>query len=274
MPVLADRTAPSYLPHLLALRMMLPRPGRPHGLPGPLVVSLTSHPPRFPTLVHTLRSLLLQRTRPDRVELCVAADTASALPSEVSALTRHGLTIRTHRELGPYLKYVPLRLAEPGAYIVTADDDVFYPAGWLGKLIAAHRIGVREVVCHRAHGMRRATDGRPLPYFDWEWNIPHETEGPHVFPTGVGGVLYPPGVHGPDIGDDPVFMELCPRADDIWLYWKARLGGVTLRKIGPAARLTLWDSTQQHGLWNANRREGTGNDRWIAAMYERFGLPG
>jgi len=45
-----------------------------------------------------------------------------------------------------YKKMVPALLEAPGAYIVTADDDVYYPADWLEKLVAHACAGV---VCHR-----------------------------------------------------------------------------------------------------------------------------
>ncbi|MFD2814023.1 hypothetical protein ACFSYD_05000 [Paracoccus aerius] len=38
--------------------------GRPHGLPGPLVVSLTSYPARFGTLALTLRGSCASRCSP------------------------------------------------------------------------------------------------------------------------------------------------------------------------------------------------------------------
>ena len=50
------------------------RPGRPHGLPVPLIISLTSFPARYDTLHLTLKSLMGQSVRPDRVILWLAEE--------------------------------------------------------------------------------------------------------------------------------------------------------------------------------------------------------
>jgi hypothetical protein len=39
-----------------------------------------------------------------------------------------------------------------------------------------------------------------------------------VFPTGVGGILYPPKCFYKDITNRELFMKLAPQADDIWLW--------------------------------------------------------
>ena len=52
-----------------AWRWRLKRGGRPHGLAAELVVSLTSYPPRFGTLAHTLKSLWRQNVKADRSSL-------------------------------------------------------------------------------------------------------------------------------------------------------------------------------------------------------------
>ena len=63
----------------------------PHGLATPLIVTLTSFPPRLPMLAKTLKSLLDQHTRPDRVVLWLAHEDIEQLPADVLALREHGL---------------------------------------------------------------------------------------------------------------------------------------------------------------------------------------
>ena len=53
---------------------------RPHGLATELIVSLTSYPPRFAVLAKTLRSLIDQRVKPDRLVLWIAHDDTAQLP--------------------------------------------------------------------------------------------------------------------------------------------------------------------------------------------------
>src|SRR5690349_163949 len=81
------------------------RPGRPHGLTGELIVSLTSYPPRFNQLKLVLGCLLDQTVRADRIILWIAQEDYPRLPSDVVGLRAPGgLEIRTCEDIGPYKK--------------------------------------------------------------------------------------------------------------------------------------------------------------------------
>lgn len=242
-----------------------------HGLSVPVIVSLTSHPPRFGTLIHTLRSLLLQRTRPDRLELCLAEPEASALPSAVLNLRNDGLTLRIADDLGPYKKYIPVRTDNPEAIIVTADDDAWYWPTWLGELLREWRPDRRVVLAHRANRIS-VVDGKPRPYVEWQRTIADEGEHRSIFPTGLGGVLYAPGVHHDGVLDRDRFQQLCPQTDDVWLYWMGLLAGATFRKVGPIRKMVYWRDSQGAALWKRNVNGGR-NDLAIAAMIDAYGLP-
>jgi hypothetical protein len=247
-------------------------PGRPHGLPWPLVVSLTSYPARFGTLELTLRSLLLQTVRADETVLWVAEGEAGRLPPGVLELRDLGLTVAETRDLRSYKKIVPALAAHPDAAIVTADDDVYYHPTWLAELAGAAD-GDLHVPCGRAHRIALAADGTIGPYEAWPKNIGGPAEGPLVFPTGVKGVLYPPGsLHG-DVGRVDLFQELCPTADDVWLWWMHRLAGRRARKMGPPVRVLEWPGSQVRSLRQVNQGVATGNDRAVAALVGRYGLP-
>lgn len=246
-------------------------PGRPHGLDAPLVVSLTSYPARFGTLAPTLRTLLRQDVQPDRVILWLDPGDEARLPADIVGLP--GLDIRTCPEWRSYKKLVPTLIEAPDSYVVTADDDLYYPPDWLGQLVAAAGAGAR-IACLRAHRVVMA-GGRPSGYEDWQHNIEAPEAGPLVFPTGVSGVLYAPGVFHPDVTRDDLFSALAPSADDIWFYWMHRLQGSRPRKIGGRARILEWIGSQADSLRAENRAVGQGgNDRAIAALLEHYGWPG
>lgn len=249
-------------------RRLAAAPGRPHDLPHPLLVSVTSYPARFGTLALTLGGLLTQSLRPDAVLLWVAPGQAASLPPEVTALTSRGLDIRETADLRSYTKLIPALRAHPEAAIVTADDDVHYGGDWLAPLVAAGP----PVACHRAHRITLGPDGRPHPYGDWAHNIPAPDRGRLVFPTGVSGVLYRPGSLPPETLRSDLFLELCPGADDVWFYWMHRLAGGTAAKIGGKARIVEWPATQETALRTVNH--ATGNDAAIAALTARYGFPG
>lgn len=255
---------------LAELSRPAPQP-RPHGLPAPLVVSLTSYCARFATLKPTLQSILRQDVRPDAVVLWLAEDDLPKLPDDIPALP--GLQVRACPDLRSYKKIVPSLHHYPDAYIVTADDDVFYPQGWLAGLVDAARDGAR-VACNRAHRIAMAGPETPAPYDRWSHNIDAPETGPQVFLTGVSGVIYAPGALHPDALRADLFTDLAPSSDDVWLYWMHRMNGVEARKIGGRQRILEWEGSQDSCLRQANTQSGSGNDRAIAAMIARYGWPG
>lgn len=249
-----------------------PKRPRRHGLPGRLVVSLTSYPLRFHTLPLTLRCLLSQSVAPDEVVLWIGNEHRGALTEEVLALRSRGLAIRFCTDLGSYTKIVPLLGECPDAYVVTADDDVYYGPGWLETLVAQER-GRGEVLCHRAHRICVGPDHLPLPYRNWEIGTRCRKPSPLIFPTGNGGVLYPPGALHPDVADVELFRRLCPGADDVWLYWMMRRNGAVARKVGARrGRFLAWPGSQRVALWQTNVLRG-GNDRCIRQLTAHFGFP-
>jgi hypothetical protein len=93
------------------------------------------------------------------------------------------------------------------------------------------------------------------------------------FPTGVGGVIYPPGSLDPRVTDTSIFMRLCPGQDDLWFYWMGRLNGVKYRRVPrPYSDMYRWKGSQETGIFIRNV-EGGENDKSVARLVERFGFP-
>jgi len=245
---------------------------RPHGLPFPLVVSLTSYPKRYPTLAPTLASLLSQQVRADATVLWIAPDDMAALPEGVLALKAHGLTIRAAEDLRSYKKIIPALADYPDAAIVTADDDVYYPSDWLGYITDAYRPDRREVLCRRAHRMRVVGNGL-APYASWDMTVSDTGDSPNLFATGIGGIFYPPGIFHPDVTRVDRLLALCPTTDDVWLNWMARLSGAAVRRVGPNRRFREWPGSQAVALMNVNFVDGSNNDEQLAAIIDAYGLP-
>lgn len=256
----------------LALQGARPAHGRPHGLPGELVVSLTSFSARFDTLPYTLRSLLSQTVAPDRVVLWLGEKDAALTTDRMEALRAAGLSIETTEDLRSYTKIVPTLERWPDAFVVTADDDVYYEPRWLEDLVARWSGATTEIVFHRGHTVRHAADGTLLPYTRWDYERISAELSPLSFPTGVGGVLYPPGSLDPQVTDKDTFRALCPRADDVWLYWMGRRAGSLYRHTGRTDDLLHWPGSQTESLFRGNVDEG-GNDAQIAALVAHLGRP-
>lgn len=235
----------------------------------PLVVSLTSYPPRFPTLHLTLRSLLLQRLQPTRVTLWIAFEDAKRLPAAVTELQADGLEIRLCEDIKSYKKIIPALEAEPEAILVTADDDIYYWADWLQELLDQSQKHPRDVIAHRVHRIALVQD-RIGTYREWQQCIPDQEVAASNFATGIGGILYPPGSLHPEVTNRQKFMHLCPNADDVWLYWMARRNGRLVRRSATKKWPCPWQGSQEVALWKENR---TQNDVQITSMMEAYGLP-
>lgn len=265
----AGKSAKKYMRALVTGFMPIVRGKRQHTLPGHLVVSLTSYPPRFPTLALTLRSLLSQDVRPDVLVLWVSHEDRKALPGAVKKLQGLGLVIDECPDTKSFKKIVPSLAAYPGSFIVTADDDVHYPRAWLRRFVEEYS-RPNEVLCQRAR-RTEIVGGQFTPYSNWKV-IKQGDTGPNVFPTGVAGVMYPPGSLGPKTLSVSEFMRLCPNADDVWLFWMAACAGFVHRVIEPAGEFMSWPKSQRAALWRTNHAGGE-NDKCIAAMVAAYGMP-
>jgi hypothetical protein len=241
-----------------------------HALPSPLYISLTSHPPRYKYLRQCLLSLFVQDVRPDGLLLWLEAADLAALPPGVRALQRLGLRIMPcENGLRSYKKLIPALELYPDAYIATADDDQIYPRDWLSSLAAAS--GSVVIAYHRAHRMRFEADGMPATYASWEREIGDQRPDDIVVPTGVAGILYPPGAFDPRVTDRELFQTLAPTCDDLWLRWMAELNGSRYRRAQSAGlRADLPTSTVAH-LWAINSMGPMGNDLAVKALTTRFG---
>lgn len=243
----------------------------PHGLSTPLIVSLTSYPPRFALLPQTLRCLLRQSCAADRTILWIAHDDWPALTPEILALQENGLEILPCDDLRSYNKILSTLEIAPDATIITADDDVYYGPDWVQSLVTGHIATGAGVVCLRAHGITLDPSGAPRPYADWQTNIAPAQRRGTVFPTGVSGVLYAPGSLDPRAGDWATANALCPTADDVWLYWMHRMTGGAAHHIEGARRILEWTPDPSDGLRQINASGG--NDAAIRAMIARYGFP-
>lgn len=245
--------------------------GGKHSIPGELIVSLTSYPPRFPTLHLTLKCLLNQTVRPDRIILWVADHEIGQLPKKILDMKAGGLLeIRSCVDSGPYDKIVPALEHFPYAFIVTADDDVYYKPHWLEILLSAWNGDLKNIVAHRVHRIKLDDNKEPAPYLDWKHDIGERQDSPLNFATGVGGVLYPPGALDKRVTDRDAFLKNCPKADDLWLFWMARLNGAKITKAPSDIQFVNWLASQKTALCYQNVN-GAGNDVKIRNMIGSYG---
>lgn len=259
---------------LAQVRLTLPHVsrGRPHSLSGPLIVSLTSYPPRFPTLALTLRSLLRQTVKADRTILWIAHSDSHLLPSNVLNLQSCGLEIRYTEDTNSYKKILPTLNAFPSAFICTADDDIYYWATWLEELVRETDESSRVVPCHRAHEITFDPAGNVRPYSEWLFDVGQRGSPKRLLPTSGGGVLYPPGILNHSTQDLEAAFTLCPLNDDVWLFWMGKRNGACYKAVGSNRDLLYSRGSRKQSLWSINQAVG-GNDLAIRKMIDKYGFP-
>lgn len=112
----------------------------------PLMINLTSFPARFETLHLTLKSLLLQDTHFDSLNLWLFAADIKKLPEQVLKLQDYGLSIKpVPADTRSYKKLIPALTEFPDAFHVTADDDIYYRENWLQELTSQYRGNDKEI---------------------------------------------------------------------------------------------------------------------------------
>lgn len=195
-----------------------------------LIVSLTSFGQRIESVDVTLNSLLQQSLQPSEIILWLAW--GEIIPESLKFYESLGVSIQRCEDLKSYKKLVPCLNSYPDDVIVTADDDTIYPRKWLSDLVRAYLKDPNKIHCHRAHFMTFDESGLIKPYKEWLWRA-NGIRGAYneLFPTGVGGVLYPPNSLHADATNVRLFRELSPKADDIWFRVMALLNGTIPSKI-------------------------------------------
>ena len=246
-----------------------------HQLPSQLVVSLTSYPARFKTLGFTIRSLLDQTVKPDTIVLWVDHAAMASLPQSVTELEGPAFSVRPTDDLRSFTKIIPALIAYPDSFIAVADDDIHYPENWLKGLVDAYDPDDPTIVYHRGHRLAYLPDGSLAPYRSWRRNVRDKASllpATNIMPTGVGGVLYPPGSLPPQTTDVFLFRQLSETCDDSWLYFMWRLTDWTAKRAPSAKpKLVIWPDTQEQSLRSFHL--GGMKDEHLRALSTAFGTP-
>ena len=237
---------------------------------GSAVVSMTTHGERLQRVYVALESIGRGSELPGRLILWLDEPASfAALPRAVRRLQRRGLEVRLSENYRVHTKYYPYIIGYPDADapLVTADDDIVYPADWLRGLTRVHRAHPEDMIAYRAHRMV-VEEGGIGPYAHWKPAAGLDAH-PAFFGTSVSGQVFPASLlavlrqHGEE------FREISPDNDDIWIHALAVDSGFRLRLVdGTSTLFPFVPKTQATGLYLTNYWDG-GNDRQIRASYSR-----
>lgn len=248
-----------------------------------VVVSLTSYGSRVKNSVaYTIHSLIRQSIRPERIVLWLDEQTHNDknLPSQLRFLCNYGLEVRYVKDLKSYTKIIHTLTAFPDKHIITVDDDVYYGRSLVQQLTEAHYRHPRAIITSYAKMVTTDRHNQLEPYTKWP-EYYHATAGldydsSRLLPLGIGGVLYPSNVFDEEVKNEAIFTQLCPKADDIWLYvmelrCQAEKRILTDAHIAHYHTDLLRQCMTRDRLTNANRLGGE-NDTQLQALLAHYNI--
>ena len=228
-------------------------------------VSLTSWGPRLLDLPLVLISLLQQSVRPPAIHVWLSQDDHKTLDRTLlKQFSSHGVHFEISDNLGPHTKWLPM--IEHGARepFVICDDDILYPPKWLESLIREDRSDAYVAI--RCHQIEHDANGFPVPYSQWkhdvDWNV---LSSQNLFVTACAGAILHPDRISDKFRNRSLIMELCPKADDIWLKAAHTAAGIPCYKTRYSFPCLELPGSFETSLLQTNVDNG-GNDRQLAAV--------
>lgn len=235
-----------------------------------IIVSLTSFPARINKVHLSIKSLMLQTCKPDKIILWLANEQFpdKNLPQELLKLCDYGLEIRYCDDLRSHKKYYyALKEQREDELVVTYDDDLIYPPKSIERLYKKHKQYPDCIVCNRAQACK-VENGKFGPYSTWKVLSDEGVKTPstRLFPSTGGGTMYPYNkVSGEAFNKEAIFNSALS-SDDIWMRFmsaKAKTKIIKTRKYHKT--FIPIQGSQIESLQIENCLEG-GNDRVISNL--------
>ncbi len=190
----------------------------------PVIVSMTTIPSRLHKVHIVVRSVLDGTKQPQKIILWLEETLKTNIPKSLRVLEGDVFEIRYCPGTYSHRKLIHSLTLYPDHPIVTCDDDFIYRKNWLEALYGQHLVFPNRVIANHVRTITYDETGQLLPYKQWVYHPETDQESPLVMAIGGKGVLYPSNAMHTDVFNEALFLELTPKADDLW--FKA----MTLRK--------------------------------------------
>ena len=239
-----------------------------------IIISLTTYPKRFSVVYLTIESLLNQTLKPDKIILWLSKEDLKDrnIPFEILKLKDRGVTINLVDENLKSYKKLIYSLEDFFDYkIVTCDDDVIYPQYFIAKLYAKYQEYPSSVIAYRCSFIQKNAEKHLAPYISWK-ALTCSAPSYNLFPTGVGGILYPPNILNKKVFDKKLFLRLSPSGDDIWFKAMALLNNrKTVMVYEKSIEFPVIKGSQDEALWHLNVTMNK-NDEQLKNVFDYFDL--
>jgi hypothetical protein len=246
-----------------------------------IIASLTTYGERINTVHLAIETILNQTKKADTIILWLSEDEFNihTIPENLKNLQIKGLEIKFCKDFKSYKKLIPTLKLYPNDIIVTFDDDIYYKDDVIELLYNSYLNEQNIIHCIRGHKMKFLSDGSLTSYDKWDMCIDSSEASFDIFPTGVGGILYPKNCFYEDICEENLFMKLAPYGDDIWfkaMSLKKMIKSKIVKNdsIGYSKTLNYIGNTQDNALWLRNKDELNGNNQQIKNVFSKYNLFG
>lgn len=230
-----------------------------------IILSLTSFPTRINYVHITIKTLLNQSLKPDKIILWLAKEQfpnkENDLPENLLSLKKYGLSLGWCEDLKSYKKLIPAIKEYPEDIIITFDDDVYYESDTVETLYKEYLKNPQNIYAHRIWRVKIDNNqilALPSSEMYWNWKI---FKNASFFNTviGCGGVLYPPKSLYKDILDKNMIKKIVPTQDDIYFWGMAVLNNTKIQLVkGYSYNHCTVENTQKSGLCKINRHNSQG----------------
>lgn len=238
-----------------------------------IVVSLTTIPFRIEAASLVIAIMMHQTMKPDEIVINLGSEFFKdvKLPALLLDEERCGVKINYCRDLFCHTKYFHTVQEYPDDIVITVDDDILYAETLIEDLYNSYLKYPDCISSMRTHLITFDNNNHVAPYINWKYECTDYIGTPshRLFATGVGGVLYPPHSLPAETFNIDSLLEVCPKADDIWLKIMEVISDVKVVTAKRTDPLTFIGETQNVGLCYENVHGG-GNDEHFFRTLERY----
>ncbi len=240
-----------------------------------IIVSLTTIPFRIQAASLVIAIMMHQTMKPDEIVINLGSEFFKevSLPKLLQDEEKCGVKINYCRDLFCHTKYFHTIQQYPDDIVITIDDDILYEETLIEDLYNSYLMHPDCISSMRAHLITFDKNKDVAPYLEWKYccadyiGIPSHK----LLATGVGGVLYPPHLLCAETFNADSLLEVCPRADDIWLKVMEIISDVKVvvsKRIEP---LTFIGETQNIGLCYDNVQGGKNDEQFMLTL-EKYNI--
>ena len=240
-----------------------------------IVLSMTTYPKRARYAKKAIKSVVIQNAFFLPIYVFVFEEEYSQVSNELSSLSKYNvLVIPYKQDLRQYLKIIPALEQFKNQSIITFDDDILYPQGWLEGLISAYQANLNVIIGYRGQYIPDQETLSPENYFSLRiYKYPTATvvAPERMLFTGVGGVLYPPKVFCSLVLSMKLALRLSPGNDDFWLYYNSihnQASKLFIPDLGSEPLYFL--GSQGSALWKSNDAGERKNHQALTELSRAF----